>query len=159
MTWNTILVASHTQFLLQNVLEDICCSKFARNVKYCSNVAQSAKRCLRVLKMQNSAPNSKKCSKGAQRNRERPNWVSVKRGVGAEVYLIFKDCCLRVRNNVATIRNSVATCCDALLRLKSSLRIVSCNVTFSITRFYYFFFLFISILTRASLLALAKPIY
>ena len=27
---------------------------------------------LRVLKMQNSAPNSKKCSKGAQRNRERP---------------------------------------------------------------------------------------
>ena len=128
-------------------------------MKYCSNVAQSAKKCLRVLKMQNSAPNSKKCSKGAQCNRERPNWVSVKRGVGAEVYLIFKDCCLRVRNNVATIRNSVATCCDALLRLKSSLRIVSCNVTFSITRFYFFFFLFISILTRASLLALAKPIY
>ena len=27
---------------------------------------------LLVLKMQNSAPNSKKCSKGAQRNRERP---------------------------------------------------------------------------------------
>ena len=41
-------------------------------MKYCSNVAQSAKKCLRVLKMQNSAPNSKKCSKGAQRNRERP---------------------------------------------------------------------------------------
>ena len=40
--------------------------------EYCSNVAQSAKKCLRVLKMQNSAPNSKKCSKGAQRNRERP---------------------------------------------------------------------------------------
>ena len=51
---------------------DICCSKYARNVKYCSNVAQSAKKCLRVLKMQNSSPNSKKCSKGAQRNRERP---------------------------------------------------------------------------------------
>ena len=50
----------------------MCCSKFARNVKYCSNVAQSAKKCLRVLKMQISAPNSKKCSKGAQRNRERP---------------------------------------------------------------------------------------
>ena len=45
----------------------------ARNVKYCSNVAPSAKKCLRVLKMQNGAPNSKKCSKGAQRNRERPN--------------------------------------------------------------------------------------
>ena len=43
-------------------------------MKYCSNVAQSAKKCLRVLKMQNSAPNSKKCSKGAQRNRERPTW-------------------------------------------------------------------------------------
>ena len=42
-------------------------------MKYCSNVAQSAKKCFRVLKMQNSAPNSKKCSKGAQRNRERPN--------------------------------------------------------------------------------------
>ena len=67
-----ILVASDTRFLLQNVLEDICCSKFARNVKYCSNVAQSAKKCVRVLKMQNGAPNSKKCSKGAQRNRERP---------------------------------------------------------------------------------------
>ena len=63
----------HTVFAL-NVLEDICCSKFARNVKYCSNVAQSAKKCFRVLKMQNSAPNSKKCSKGAQRNRERPNY-------------------------------------------------------------------------------------
>ena len=49
------------------------CSKFARNAKYRSNVAQSAKQCLRVLKMQNSAPNSKKCSKDAQRNRERPN--------------------------------------------------------------------------------------
>ena len=49
-------------------------SKFARNVKYCSNVAQSAKKCFRVLKMQNSAPNSKKCSKGAQRNRKRPNY-------------------------------------------------------------------------------------
>ena len=51
------------------------CSKFARNVncsKYCSNVAQSAKKCSRVLKMQNSAPNSKTCSKGAQRNLERP---------------------------------------------------------------------------------------
>ena len=45
------------------------CSK----VKYCSNVAQSAKKCLGVLKIQNSAPNSKKCLKGAQRNRERPN--------------------------------------------------------------------------------------
>ena len=72
MTWNTILVASDTQFLLSNVLEDICCSKFARNVKYCSNIAQSEKKCLRVLKMRNSAPNSKKCSKGAQRNWERP---------------------------------------------------------------------------------------
>ena len=41
-------------------------------MKYCLNVAQSAKKCVRVLKMQNSAPNSKKCSKGAQRNRERP---------------------------------------------------------------------------------------
>ena len=40
----------------------MCCSKFARNVKYCSNVAQSAKKCLRVLKMQNGAPNSKRCS-------------------------------------------------------------------------------------------------
>ena len=30
-------------------------------------------KCLRVLKMQNNAPNSKKCSKGAQHNRERPN--------------------------------------------------------------------------------------
>ena len=59
MTWNTILVASDTQFLLYNVLEDICSSKFARNVKYCSNVPQSAKKCLRVLKMQNSAPNKK----------------------------------------------------------------------------------------------------
>ena len=36
------------------------CLKFARNVKYCSNVAQSAKKCSRVLKMQNSAPDSKK---------------------------------------------------------------------------------------------------
>ena len=36
------------------------CSKFARNVKYCSNVAQSAKKYSRVLKMQNSAPDSKK---------------------------------------------------------------------------------------------------
>ena len=72
MTWNTILVASDTQFFFFFVLEDICCSKFARNVKYCSNVAQSAKKCVRVLKMQNSAPISKKCSKGAQRNRERP---------------------------------------------------------------------------------------
>ena len=42
---------------------------------YRSNVAQGPKKCLRVLKMQNSAPNSKKCSKGAQRNRERPNHV------------------------------------------------------------------------------------
>ena len=41
-------------------------------MNYCSNVVQSAKKCLRVLKMQNSAPNSKKWSKGAQRNRERP---------------------------------------------------------------------------------------
>ena len=55
------------------VLEE-CCSKFGRNVKYCSNVAQSAKKCLRVLKIENSAPNSKKCSKGAQRNRERATW-------------------------------------------------------------------------------------
>ena len=47
--------------------------EFTRNVKYCSNVAQSAKNCVRVLKMQNSAPDSKKCSKGAQRNRERPS--------------------------------------------------------------------------------------
>ena len=62
----------HTFFALK-CFRHICCSKFARNVKYCSNVAQSAKKCLRVLKMQNSAPNSKKCSKGAQRNRERPN--------------------------------------------------------------------------------------
>ena len=40
--------------------------------------------------------------------------------------------------------------------LNSSLRIVSCNVTSSITRFY---FLFRSILTRAPLLSLAKSIY
>ena len=46
-------------------------------MKYCSNVAQSEKKCLRVLKMQNSAPNSKKCSKGAQRNRERPTYGEV----------------------------------------------------------------------------------
>ena len=65
MTWNAILVASDKQFWLEDI-----CSKFARNVKYCSNVA---KKCLRVLKMQTGAPNSKKCSKGAQRNRERPN--------------------------------------------------------------------------------------
>ena len=42
-------------------------------MKYYSNVAQSAKKCLRVLKIENSAPNSKKCSKDAQSNRERPN--------------------------------------------------------------------------------------
>ena len=48
------------------------CSKFAQNVKYCSNIAQSAKQSSRVLKMQNSAPNSKKCLKGVQSNRERP---------------------------------------------------------------------------------------
>ena len=46
------------------------CSKIARNVKYCSNVAQSAKKRW-MLKMQNCAPNSKKCSKDAQRNWER----------------------------------------------------------------------------------------
>ena len=46
--------------------------KIAPNVKYCSNVAQSAKKCLRVLKMQNSASNSKNYSKGAQRSQERP---------------------------------------------------------------------------------------
>jgi len=48
-------------------------------MKYCSSVAQSAKKCLRVLKMQNSAPNSKKCSKGAQRNRERPSHEQLSR--------------------------------------------------------------------------------
>ena len=55
------------------MLLDIC-SKFARNVKYCSNVAQILKKCLSVFKMQNSATNSKKCSKDAQRNRESPSF-------------------------------------------------------------------------------------
>ena len=62
----------HTVFPLKcfrrHMLLEIC-----SKCEYCSNVAQSAKKCVRVLKMQNSAPNSKKCSKGAQRNRERPN--------------------------------------------------------------------------------------
>ena len=50
------------------------CSKFARNVKYCSNDAQSAKKFLRVAKMHLKMvlQTQKKCSKGAQRNRERP---------------------------------------------------------------------------------------
>ena len=41
------------------VFEDICRSKFTRNVKYCSNVAQSAKKCLnteRSYKRQGHAP-------------------------------------------------------------------------------------------------------
>ena len=69
----------HTFIALKRFTRHMFFSKFARNVKYCSNVAQSAKKCLRVLKMQNSAPNSQKCLKGAQRNRERPNGVSAKK--------------------------------------------------------------------------------
>ena len=45
------------------------CSKCEILLKCCPK----CEKCLRVLKMQNSAPNSKKCSKGAQGNRERPN--------------------------------------------------------------------------------------
>ena len=59
----------HTVFALKcfrrHMLLEIC-SKFARNVKYCSNIAQSAQGCSKckiVLQTQ------KKCSKGAQRNR------------------------------------------------------------------------------------------
>ena len=40
----------------RHMLLEICLT-FARNVKYCSNVAQRAKKCSRVLKMQNSVPN------------------------------------------------------------------------------------------------------
>ena len=60
----------HTGFafkcLRRHMLLEIC-SKCEILLKCC----QSAKKCLRGLKMQNSATNSKKCSKGAQRNRER----------------------------------------------------------------------------------------
>ena len=50
-----------------------------RNVPGCSGMfhvpdfIDAREKVLKVLKMLNSAPNSKKCSKGAQRNRERPN--------------------------------------------------------------------------------------
>ena len=62
----------HTAFALKcfrgHMLLEIC-SKFARKVKYCSSIDQSAKKYSRVLKMQNSAPNSKTFLKDAQRNR------------------------------------------------------------------------------------------
>jgi hypothetical protein len=65
----TILVANDTVFALKcfrrQMLPDICSN--------CSNVAQMRKSDNGVVfKMQNSAPNSKKCSKIAQRNREMP---------------------------------------------------------------------------------------
>ena len=46
-----------------------CCPKCEKR-SICSGAEDNE---LRVLKIQNSAPNSKKCLKGAQRNRERPN--------------------------------------------------------------------------------------
>ena len=64
-------------------------------------VAQSAKKCLRVLKMQNIAPNSKKCPKGAQRNRERS-----KPGLSAN----------RPLNNWALVYNLKPDLHDKLLR-------------------------------------------
>ena len=61
----------HTVFALKcfrrHMLLEIC-SKCEILLKCCPK----CEKCLRVLKKQNSARNSKKCSKGAQRNRERP---------------------------------------------------------------------------------------
>ena len=66
------------------------CSKCEILLKCCPK----CEKCLRVLKMQNSAPNSKKCSKGAQRNRERPS--SINNLSGCFKYTIREDDPVRI---------------------------------------------------------------
>ena len=64
----------HTGFALKcfrrHMLLEICskCEILLKCWAKCEKVLEGAQ-------LQNSAPNSKKCSKGAQRNRERPTWL------------------------------------------------------------------------------------
>ena len=48
---------------------DMCCKPII-----CSKVVRKGKFCLRLLELQEVAPNNKCCSKGAKHNRDRPSW-------------------------------------------------------------------------------------